>query len=98
MKKIHLFWKALDDNIRRLQIDYFLVKKKYRDQIKSSHSYSVFKIASDYSLVMVKCEIKFKKRISKDAITSEEFRRELEKKNEEPTDDQWIKDKNNVGK
>lgn len=47
---------------------------------------------------MVKCQIKFKKRISRGAIASEQFRRELEKKNEKPTEDQWIKDKNNVDK
>ncbi|KAF0771491.1 craniofacial development protein 2-like [Aphis craccivora] len=60
-------WEAPDDNIRRLQIDYFLVKQNYRHQIKSN---------SDHSLVMVKCEIKFKKIISKDAITPEQFSRE----------------------
>ncbi|VVC25567.1 Endonuclease/exonuclease/phosphatase [Cinara cedri] len=42
-------WKAPGD-IRRLQIDYILVKKKFRNQIKSSHSYPGFKIDSDHSL------------------------------------------------
>lgn len=54
-------WKAPGD-LRRLKIDYILVKKKFRNQIKSSHSYPDFKIDGDHSLVMAKCNIKFKKR------------------------------------
>lgn len=41
-------WKSSGDNIRRLQIDYILVKKRYHNQIKSSHSYSDFKIDIDH--------------------------------------------------
>lgn len=78
-------WKAPGD-VRILQIDYILVKKIKSNQIKSSPSYPGFKIDSDHSLVMAKCNIKFKKRIIsrkknfgldnlKNAASSEKFRR-----------------------
>lgn len=50
-------------NRERYQIDYILVKKKFRNQITSSHSYPGAEIDSDHKLVKAKCNIKFKKRI-----------------------------------
>uniref|UniRef100_A0A8D8YL68 Craniofacial development protein 2 n=1 Tax=Cacopsylla melanoneura TaxID=428564 RepID=A0A8D8YL68_9HEMI len=55
-------WKAPGD-IRRFQIDFIMVKQKYRNQIKSSHSYPGFNVDSDHNLVMAKCNtIRFKTR------------------------------------
>uniref|UniRef100_A0A8D8RMY9 Craniofacial development protein 2 n=1 Tax=Cacopsylla melanoneura TaxID=428564 RepID=A0A8D8RMY9_9HEMI len=54
-------WKAPGD-IRRFQIDYILVKQKFRNQIKSSHTYPGLEIESDHNVVMAKCNIAFKRR------------------------------------
>lgn len=51
-------------DINRFQIDFILVKIRYRNQIKSSHSYPGFDIDSDHNLVLAKCNIKFKRRIN----------------------------------
>uniref|UniRef100_A0A8D9DT62 Craniofacial development protein 2 n=1 Tax=Cacopsylla melanoneura TaxID=428564 RepID=A0A8D9DT62_9HEMI len=60
-KRRRYTWKAPGD-INRFQIDFILVKKRYRNQIKSSHSYPGFDIDSDHNLVLAKCNIKFKRR------------------------------------
>ncbi|KAL4100956.1 hypothetical protein QTP88_020980 [Uroleucon formosanum] len=61
-KRSRYTWKASGDKSRH-QIDYILVKKKYRNQIRYSHSYPGNQIDSDHILVKVKCNIRFKKRI-----------------------------------
>lgn len=54
-------WRVPGD-INRYQIDYILVKKKYRNQIKSSHSYPSFDVDSDHNLIIMNSDIKFKRR------------------------------------
>lgn len=54
-------WKAPGDTAR-YQIDYILVKKKYKSQIKSCHAYPGFEIESDHNLLIAKCKIMFIKR------------------------------------
>lgn len=61
-KRRRYTWKAPGD-IYRFQIDFILVKKIYRNQIKSTHSYPGFDIDSDHNLVLAKCNIKFKRRV-----------------------------------
>ncbi|KAI5755057.1 hypothetical protein M8J77_013699 [Diaphorina citri] len=61
-KRRRYTWKAPGD-MRRLQIDFILVKRKFRNQVQSSHTYPGFDIDSDHNLVMAKCNIKFKKRV-----------------------------------
>jgi len=48
-------------DINRYQLDYILVKNRYKNQIKSSKSYPVVDIDSDHNLVMIKSVLKFKK-------------------------------------
>lgn len=52
-------WKAPDK--RRSQLDYILMKQRYRNQIKSCHSYPGPDIDSDHTLVLAKCNISFKR-------------------------------------
>lgn len=83
-------WKAPED-IRRAQIDFILVKQKYRNQVKSSQSYPGCDIDSDHNLVLAKRNIIFKKRAKRlikkwcldklmNSTTVNTFRRELENK------------------
>lgn len=89
-KRRRYTWKASGD-IRRAQIDFILVKQKYRNQVKSSHSYPGYDIDSDHNLVLVKCNIIFKKRAKrfikklcldklKNSTTVDIFKRGLENK------------------
>jgi len=55
-------WKAPGDKSRQ-QIDYILVKKKFRNLIRSSHLYPGNQIDSDHIVVKAKCNIRFKKKI-----------------------------------
>lgn len=54
-------WKAQGDR-SRYQIDFMILKIKFRNQIKSNNVYSGYDIDSDHNIVMAKCNIKFKKR------------------------------------
>lgn len=47
--------------MKRYQIDYIIVKKRYRKQIKSSLTYPGFDVDSNHILVMAKYSISFKK-------------------------------------
>uniref|UniRef100_A0A8D8Y198 Craniofacial development protein 2 n=1 Tax=Cacopsylla melanoneura TaxID=428564 RepID=A0A8D8Y198_9HEMI len=53
-------WKAPGDK-RRYQIDYILVKRRFRNQVKSSHTYPGYDIDSDHNLLVAKCDIKLRK-------------------------------------
>ncbi|XP_050439147.1 craniofacial development protein 2-like [Adelges cooleyi] len=59
-KRRRYTWKAPID-IRRSQIDFILVKQKYRNQVRSSHSYPGCDIDRNHNLVLAKCNIIFKK-------------------------------------
>ncbi|KAL4088715.1 hypothetical protein QTP88_023799 [Uroleucon formosanum] len=48
-------------DINRYQLDYIMVKNRYKNQIKSSKSYPGADIDSDHNLVMIKSVLKFKK-------------------------------------
>jgi len=48
-------------DIDRYQLDYIMVKNRYKNQIKSSKSYPGADIDSDQNLVMIKSVLKFKK-------------------------------------
>lgn len=61
-KRRRYTWKAPGYK-KRYQIDYILVKKKYKNQIRSSYSYPGNQIDSDHILIKTKCNIRFKKRI-----------------------------------
>lgn len=52
-------WKMPGD-INRYQIDYIMVKNRFKNQVKKSRSYPGADIDSDHNLVMMKCELKFK--------------------------------------
>ncbi|KAE9537537.1 hypothetical protein AGLY_006560 [Aphis glycines] len=77
LKRIRYTWKAPGDKSRH-QIDYILVKKKYRNQIRSSHSYPENQIDSDHILVKANCNIRFQKRtlVSKKNWCLEKLRNE----------------------
>lgn len=62
LKRRRYTWKAPGDTARH-QIDYILVKRKHRKNIRSSHSYPGSQIDSDHVLVKVKCNIRFKKHV-----------------------------------
>lgn len=51
----------MSDDINRYQLDYIMVKNRYKNQIKSSKSYPGANIDSDHNLVMIKSILKFKK-------------------------------------
>ncbi|KAL1447191.1 hypothetical protein WDU94_013942 [Cyamophila willieti] len=53
-------WKAPGDAYRT-QIDYIMVKQRYRNQIKDSRSYAGPDIDSDHNMVMAKGSLKLKK-------------------------------------
>jgi hypothetical protein len=53
-------WQAPDD-IRRVQIDYILVRGRYKNQIKDCKSYPGSDINSDHNLILMHCELKFKR-------------------------------------
>uniref|UniRef100_A0A8D8U352 Craniofacial development protein 2 n=1 Tax=Cacopsylla melanoneura TaxID=428564 RepID=A0A8D8U352_9HEMI len=99
-------WKTPGD-MNRFQIDFILVKKKYRNQVTSSHSYPGSQIDSDHNLVKAKCNIRFKKRKIlrkkkwcleklKEEETANMFRVELRKKLVENEENTWGRIKNNM--
>lgn len=53
-------WKMPED-IKRYQIDNIMVKNRFKNQVKESRSYPGANIDSDHNLVMMKCELKFKR-------------------------------------
>lgn len=62
-------WKSpadKDNKIRRNQIDYVLIKKRYRNTIKSAKTYPGTDIGSDHNPVIVKMEIRLKKQAAID--------------------------------
>jgi len=54
-------WKAPGDR-EGYQIDFVLVKSKFKNQINTYHPYPGFDVDSDLSLLMAKCKIMLKKR------------------------------------
>lgn len=58
-------WKAPGD-IRRAQLDYILVRQRFRNQVKDSRSYPGADVDSDHNLVVMRCELKFKRLKLKD--------------------------------
>jgi len=57
-------WKMPGD-VGRYQIDYILVKKRFRNQVKESRSYPGADIDSDHNLLMMKSNLKFKKIVTR---------------------------------
>ncbi|XP_008180216.1 craniofacial development protein 2-like [Acyrthosiphon pisum] len=57
-------WK-MPGYINRYQIDYIMVKNRFKNQVKESRSYPGADIDSDHNLVMMKCELKFKRIMGK---------------------------------
>lgn len=57
-------WKMPGD-INRYQIDYIMVKNRFKNQVKESRSYPEADIDSDHNLVMMKRELKFKRIMGK---------------------------------
>ena len=55
-------------DINRYQIDYIMVKNRFKNQVKESRSYPGADIDSDHNLVMMKCELKFKRIMGKKKI------------------------------
>ncbi|XP_047474146.1 craniofacial development protein 2-like [Penaeus chinensis] len=53
-------WKALGD-IRRLQLDYIIVRQRYKTSVKNSCSYPGADVDSDHNLVIMKVGLKLKK-------------------------------------
>ena len=53
-------WKMPGD-IGRYQLDYILVKQRYRNSVKSSRSFPGCDIDSDHNLVMMKAEVRLKR-------------------------------------
>lgn len=53
-------WKAPGD-LRRAQIDYILVKERFKNQVKDSRSYPGADVDSDHNPVIIRCELKFKR-------------------------------------
>jgi len=53
-------WKIPGD-INRYQIDYIMVKKRFRNQVKDCRSYPGADIDSHINLLMIKSNLKFKK-------------------------------------
>jgi len=54
-------WKMPGD-IARYQIDYILVKNRFKNQVKFSKSYPSADCDSDHNLLAMKCELRYKKR------------------------------------
>lgn len=53
-------WKMPGD-VGRYQIDFIMVKNRFKNQVKDSRSYPGADIDSDHNLVMMKCNLNFKK-------------------------------------
>ena len=94
---------------RRFQIDYILVKQRFRNQTKDCKSYPGADIDSDHNLVMMKCHLKFKKS-AKNALQLEKpkepknqqaFQEVVESKigldqTEKSVENSWINNKNGL--
>ena len=52
-------WK-MPGNRGRFQIDYILVKQRFKNQLKDCKSYAGADISSDLNLMAMKCQLKFK--------------------------------------
>ncbi|KAF0753999.1 craniofacial development protein 2-like [Aphis craccivora] len=59
-KRRRYTWQSPGD-IRRAQIDYILVRGRYKNQVKDSKSCPGADINSDHNLVLMHCELKFKR-------------------------------------
>ena len=59
-KRRRYTWKNPGDR-QRFQIDYILVKQRYRNSVKSSWSYPGADVNSDHNLVAMKVNVKLKK-------------------------------------
>ncbi len=59
-KRRRYTWKRPGDT-GRFQIDYILVKQRYRNSVKNSRAYPGADVHSDHNLVMAKIELKLKK-------------------------------------
>jgi len=80
-------WKKPGDECR-YQIDYILVRQRYRNSVKSSQSYPGADADSDHNLVAMRVNLKLKKLcrakiyrkwdMSKFKINAEEFRKGIE--------------------
>ena len=46
--------------MRRFQIDYILVKQRFRNPVKDCKNYPGADISSDHNLIAMKCQLKFK--------------------------------------
>jgi endonuclease/exonuclease/phosphatase family metal-dependent hydrolase len=53
-------WKMPGD-VGRYQIDFIMVRNRFKNQVKDSRSYPGADIDSDHNLVMMKCNLNFKK-------------------------------------
>jgi hypothetical protein len=53
-------WKSPGD-MRRMQLDYILVKQRYRNSVKNSHAYPGADADSDHNLVAMKVNLKLKR-------------------------------------
>lgn len=53
-------WKAPGDRCRS-QIDYILVRERFKNQMKDCRAYAAPDIDSDHNMVMMKCSLQFKK-------------------------------------
>src|SRR6476619_642208 len=59
-KRRRYIWKRPGD-LRRYQIDYILVRQRYRSSVKSSWSYPGADVDSDHNLVAMRLKLKWKK-------------------------------------
>ena len=59
-KRRRYTWKAPGD-IKRAQLDYIMVKERFKNQVKNCRSYPGADIVSDHNLVMMHVELKYKK-------------------------------------
>lgn len=59
-KRRRYTWKMPGD-LGRYQIDFILVRNRFKNQVKSCNTYPGADINSDHNLVMMKCDLKFKK-------------------------------------
>ena len=60
-KRRRYTWKMPGDGKVRYQLDYILVKSRYRNSVKDSRAYPGADVKSDHNLVMMKCRLRFKK-------------------------------------
>jgi exonuclease III len=59
MRRIYT-WKMPGENAR-YQIDYILVKNRFKNQVKFGKTYPSADCDSDHNIVIVKCEFRYKK-------------------------------------